>query len=667
MPADTMSYTLEDARTAMQDRWGYPSFRAGQAAIIEAVLAGRDVMGILPTGGGKSLCYQVPAVLFDGLTLVISPLIALMQDQVEGLERRGIRAAALNSAMSRREREQCLVNAEHGLYDVLYVAPERLTMPMFQARADELNVALLAVDEAHCVSEWGHHFRPDYKEIAPAREALGHPPMLAVTATATPEVRGDVQELLDLRDPKVVVQGFDRPNLVWSVFQTANKRDKLRDVLGGVPGCGIVYASTRRHVEMWTDWLQNEGISAAGYHGGMDSGRRTAAQQQWIQDEVRVIVATNAFGMGIDKPDVRFVVHVDLPSSLEAYYQEAGRAGRDGERAYAVLLYQPPDADTQEALIEAGHPSVKEIQAVYSGICNVGQVPLGSLPDAPLTVDMKAVQRVTDLHASKIRTAIDMLERADAWQRLPNRRHRGWIRFRQAASDIRTYARAQSNTALQRFVLDLIRGVHADAYARWWPLDMEQLERRMEVPRARIHKGLDYLAQRDLLEWRAPGRAIHLELLRPRAKQWPVPGDAVAAARQRAEERLDAMINYAESTTCRRQQLLAYFGEASDPCGKCDVCLGRHDPDPVTPSDRGELQSVLGAIAQDEPMDAWLPGQPPYRARRLLRWLVHEGYVQPPSPHATTYALTTSGRRFLPDTNGTLHSDSADGGPATDE
>ena len=643
------SYTLEDARATMEAQWGYPSFRPGQEAIIEAVLQGRDVLGILPTGGGKSLCYQVPAVLFDGLTLVVSPLIALMQDQVEGLERRGIRAAALNSAMSRRKREQCLVNAEHGLYDVLYVAPERLTMPMFQARAEALNVALLAVDEAHCVSEWGHHFRPDYQEIAPAREALGAPPMLAVTATATPEVRADVQELLQLNDPKVVVQGFDRPNLVWSVFQTANKRGKLRDVVEGVPGCGIVYASTRRNVEMWTDWLQREGVSAAGYHGGMAPKARAAAQQQWIQDEVRVMVATNAFGMGIDKPDVRFVAHVDLPASLEAYYQEAGRAGRDGERAYAVLLYQPPDVDTQEALIEAGHPSVQEIQAVYTAICNVGQVPLGSQPESPLTVDMNAVQRVTDLHASKIRTAIDMLERADAWQRLPNRRHRGWIRFREAASSVRNYAQKQSNAALQRFVFALIRFVHAEAYATWWPLDMKQLERRIELPRPRIRKGLDYLAERGLLEWRAPGRAIHLEMTHPRAQQWPVPGDAVAEARARAEARLQAMIDYAQSASCRRQQLLAYFGEDSTPCGRCDVCLGRHDPDPVTPADEDELRGVLHAIAKNEPMETWLPDQPRYRAQRLLRWLVRERYVEPPAPQAHTYRLTPQGQRFVPE------------------
>ena len=648
MASASSLYTLDDARTAMQECWGYSSFRPGQEAIIEAVLDGRDVMGILPTGGGKSLCYQVPAVLFDGLTLVVSPLIALMQDQVEGLERRGIRAAALNSALSRRQREQCLVNAEHGLYDVLYVAPERLTMTMFQARASELDVALLAVDEAHCVSEWGHHFRPDYKEIAPAREALGNPPMLAVTATATPEVRTDVQALLQLEEPKIVVQGFDRPNLVWSVFQTANKRDKLRDVLQGVPGCGIVYASTRRNVEMWTDWLQDEGVSAAGYHGGMAPDDRSTAQQQWIQDEVRVMVATNAFGMGIDKPDVRFVVHVDLPSSLEAYYQEAGRAGRDGERAYAVLLYQPPDVDTQEALIESGHPSVQEIQSVYSAVCNVGQVPLGSEPDSPLTVDMNAVQRVTDLHASKIRTAIDMLERADAWTRLPNRRHRGWIRFRQAASSVRSYARQQSNTALQDFVLTLIRFVHAEAYASWWPLDMKRLERRMELPRSRIRKGLDYLAERGLLQWRPPGRAIHLEMQHPRAKQWPVPGEAVAEARERAEARLDAMIAYAESDSCRRRQLLAYFGEASDPCGHCDVCLGRHDPDPVTPADEEQLRNVLTSIARDKPMETWLPGQPRYRAHRLLQWLVREQYVEPPAPHASAYALTPHGQRFVP-------------------
>jgi ATP-dependent DNA helicase RecQ len=647
---DDATHTIEEARATMERHWGYPSFRPGQDEIIEAVLRGRDVLGVLPTGGGKSLCYQVPAVLTEGFVLVISPLIALMQDQVAGLRAHGIEATFINSTLRHHEIDRRLTDAEHGRFDLVYVAPERLTNDLFQARAPRLDVSLMAVDEAHCVSEWGHHFRPDYRHIPEARSLLDDPPTLAVTATATPDVRRDVVTLLDVEDPVEVVRGFDRPNIVWSVFRTDHKRSKVRDVVAAVPGTGILYAATRRAVEQWTAWLQREGHAAAGYHGGMDTEDRTTVQQAWIDDEARIMVATNAFGMGIDKPDVRFVIHVDLPSSLEAYYQEAGRAGRDGDTAYAVLLFQPPDAETQEALIEMAHPSAAEVRAVYDAVCNAGQVPVGSEPDGPVVVNPEVVVKITGLSRGKVRTAVDLLERQDAWTVLPQRKHYGLIRFARPARTVRSYASSVDNRALGRFVRTLLRTVHADAFGDWWRIDLRLLERRTDLERERLLRGLQYLATRDLIDWRPPGTALEINLAFPRAQKLPVDGHVVQSARQRAETRLRYMLRYARSVTCRRQALLTYFGEASpEQCGSCDVCLGRHRLDAITPADEPVLRQILRAINAGRPRAEWVDAtdRPRYRVEQLLAWLVEEGYVESDDPLSGMYSVTDKATPFL--------------------
>mgnify|MGYP006271392509 CR=1 FL=1 len=650
MPPTLTACTLDDALAAMQQQWGYPSFRPGQQTIIEAVLDGRDVLGVLPTGGGKSLCYQVPALLSEGIVLVISPLIALMHDQVDNLRERGIEATYLNSTLSYREIEQRWTDVECGRYRLLYMAPERLTTDRFEARAHRLDVSLLAVDEAHCVSEWGHHFRPDYLKIVEARQRLGDPPTLAVTATATPPVRRDVIDLLDLDDPAEVVHGFDRPNLIWSVFETRRKRQKVRDVLNAVPGSGILYASTRRSVEQWAQWLRREGVDAGMYHGGMQSANREAAQTAWVTDKTRVMVATNAFGMGIDKPDVRFVIHVDLPASLEAYYQEAGRGGRDGERAYAVLLFQLPDAETQAALIDASHPSAREVQAVYDAVCNAAQVPVGSDPDAPLVVNPDVVTKITGLSRGAMRTALDLVEREEAWTVLPPHPSYGAIRFLMSASRIRAYADDQPK-ALTRFVHTLLRTVHADAFSDWWRLNLGILAERTELEDDRLRRGLNYLARRHVLEWRPPGDAVQVKLSYPRTKKLPIDGRRVRNARKRAERRLDAMLRYARSVACRRHFLLTYFGEShSEHCGSCDVCLGRHRPEAVTGADEPVLRTLLQCIADDLPRADWFDGTPPvprHRVDALLRWLVDEGYLRLDAPLEGRFALTDTGREMV--------------------
>lgn len=642
--------TIADARRVLRETWGYESFRPGQEEIIEAVLDGRDVLGVLPTGGGKSLCYQIPALLHEGFVLVVSPLISLMQDQVEGLQAHGVEASFINSTLPKYEVEQRWTDAEHGRYDLLYLAPERLTTEVFQARAERLDVSVLAVDEAHCVSEWGHHFRPDYLEIPEGRALLGDPPTVAVTATATPAVRADVLDLLDMSEATEVVRGFDRPNIVWSVFRTENKWTKLRDVVHGVEGTGIVYTSTRRGVERWTRRLKNVGISAAGYHGRMESSEREARQEAWSRDELRVIVATNAFGMGIDKPDVRFVVHVDVPSSLEAYYQEAGRAGRDGRRAYAVLLFQEPDAETQEALIESSHPTAEEVRSVYDAVCNVGQVPVGSKPEGPLVVDQNVVQKITEFSRSKVRAAADLLDRQGAWRRLPRRRHYGLVRFREGAERVRRFADGGKNGALARFVRALLRLVHADAFSEWWPFDLRRASERMGLSRDRIDRGLRYLEERGLLQWCPPGAALQVELAFPRARKLPVDDRAVQTARKRAEQRLQYMLRYARSVTCRRRFLLTYFGETSpEQCGACDVCLGRHEPPAVTPDQEPLLRAILRRIEKEVPRADWFDETdvPRYEVDLLVNWLVERGYVTVEAPLEGRFDLTEDGRRMV--------------------
>jgi len=411
-----------------------------------------------------------------------------------------------------------------------------------------------------------------------------------------------------------------------------------------------VYASTRRAVEQWASWLQSKGVAARAYHGGMQAETRSSAQADWISGDSRVIVATNAFGMGIDKPDVRFVIHVDLPASIESYYQEAGRGGRDGDTAYAVLLFQPPDADTQDALIDSAHPTGKEVRSVYDAICNAGQVPIGSVPDAPVVVNERVIARLTELSRGKINTAIELLERQEALQVLPQRRYDGLIRFEQSVDDVRQYARNLKNRRLSTFVHDLLRTVHADAFSSWWRLDLRRLERRTELSRERVSRGLAYLADRNLLQWHPPGGGLRVELPVPRAQKLPVDGRGVAKARKRAERRLTYMLRYARSSGCRRRYLLTYFGEeAPERCGRCDICLGRHQPRTITPDDESTLRAILSRVAEDVARPDWFDGEA-HRRRTvdaLVDWLVRENYLHLEDPLDECYVLTEKARRFI--------------------
>jgi ATP-dependent DNA helicase RecQ len=642
--------TQHDAAEVLRRHWGHDGFRPGQWAAVEALLGGADVLAVLPTGGGKSVCYQVPAVLLGGLTVVVSPLIALMRDQVAGLSARGIPATFIDSSLPYHESEQRWTDAEFGRYRLLYLSPERTESDTFLARAPRLPTSLLAIDEAHCISEWGHDFRPVYLRLADAAEVLGRPPIIAVTATATPEVRRDIVARLGLREPRIVVRGFDRPNVVPSVFRTDAKRQKALEVIGGVEGSGIVYAGTRRGTERWAETLRDAGVGAEAYHAGLDTAARTAVQERWQRGETRVIAATSAFGMGIDKADVRFVIHVDLPPTVEAYYQEAGRGGRDGERAYAVLLYAERDAAAARSFAEEGHPEAAVVQRVYTEACSLAQLPIGSEPDGPLAIDVDAVAAATEQSPLAVRAAVAALARAGAWEVTTAHRHRGLVRFRQPAERVRAYADELSNRALADFVRDLLRSVHAEAFSGWSDLDYKVLEQRTGLPRPRLLRGLDFLVQHELLVYVPPGDGLRVTFSGPRAERVLLDATALRASRRRALARLDDMLRYARSITCRRRFLLNYFGERSpERCGACDVCLGRHRPDVITPTEEPLLRRLLDHVARGDAPSSWLAGEalPPHRVAGFADWLVHEGYLRVADPLDGTLALTEAGQQFI--------------------
>ena len=637
-----------DAATrALAEVWGYPAFRPGQDKAVTQAMAGRDVLAVLPTGGGKSLIYQVPAVARRGLVLVVSPLIALMQDQVDALARRGVRAAVLHGGLSRRAADQIWTDAEHGLYRLVYLTPERLQTDLFAARAPRLAVDLLAVDEAHCISEWGHDFRPAYRQIAEARplvtDARGdRAPVVAVTATATPEVRRDILDQLALRDPAVIVRGFDRPNLVWSVHAVQDPVQQASEVFQGVPGSGLVYAGSRRATERVASRLRRSGVSTEPYHAGLDADTRRATQRRWLEGETRVIAATSAFGMGIDKPDVRAVVHTALPPTLESYYQEAGRAGRDGARAYAVLALGPDAEALPRSMVERSHPTPADVQAVYQAAGSLAQIALGSEPDGLVTLPLDRLAAVADRSARIVRSAVDRLAADGVWDVIVPRDGEVRLRLPRGRDGLIQAVQAESG-AVQAFADALVRRLPPAASQEAVPLRLAPLAEALSLTPERLDAGLDYLALRRALDVVRPERGLTLAWRGARARVAPVDAGALERSRRQSHTRLDAMVRYAMSVGCRRQHLLAYFGEpAPARCGRCDVCLGRHRPVEVYPGDEPSLRRLLQAAERGDPV-----ASQSRRDRELADWLVAQGLLRLADPLTARFELTPAGQRRL--------------------
>ncbi|MBC7546026.1 MAG: ATP-dependent DNA helicase RecQ, partial [Candidatus Sericytochromatia bacterium] len=563
---------------ALERYFGFREFRDGQKPIIEAVLSGHDTLAIMPTGQGKSLCYQLPAMVLPGTTLVVSPLIALMKDQVDGLHDRGISATFINSTLDAETQRDRLDGMVHGRYKLVYIAPERFRSGAFTEAVRATQISLVAIDEAHCLSQWGHDFRPDYLKLAGALTALGKPQMLAATATATQEVRDDVLVQLGMRQPKVFVSGFDRPNLRYMVRYTPNeaaKLEKLAQIVGWATGGGIIYCATRKNVEKVAEYLGQHEQGVVAYHAGLDEHERSAAQDRFMSGKARIAVATNAFGMGIDRSDIRFVVHYDIPGTIEAYYQEAGRGGRDGRLSYCILMFQEADRYLQEFFIEGSSPGADVIQSVYDTLLaeNVEQVLLSQVEIA-----RRMPRKINDM---AIGTCLNVLERMGVIARM-NRQDN------HATLQLIPWAQAHIKGKLQTQVYAALKDRFGDSLTVGVSVDLDGIAGQAGLTREQVHQSLKAMADKSLATYSPPfhGRGV---LIKQRVDLKTVGFDMGfwANKRQREMNRLERMIGYAYSRQCRRRYILQYFGEGAgmDNCGSCDVCMGLAET-PLSPADK---------------------------------------------------------------------------------
>jgi ATP-dependent DNA helicase RecQ len=607
MPASPSNPTA-DPLALLRQYWGHQQFRPGQAEIIEAVLAGRDALALLPTGGGKSVCFQVPALARPGLCVVVTPLIALMRDQVENLRKRGLKAEAVYAGMSHQEIDQALDNCVYGReVKFLYVSPERLLTDLFRARVARMSVGLLAIDEAHCLSQWGYDFRPPYLRIAELRDLLPPTvPCIALTATATGQVRQDIVEKLHFRPGYgIFTQSFARPKLSYSVLQTEDKQRRLLEVLRGVgPGkTGIVYARTRRQAEDTAAWLAQQKLPAAAYHAGLPAEQRTRIQEAWLADKTRIIVATNAFGMGIDKPDVRAVVHLDAPATLEAYYQEAGRAGRDGLYAFAVLLAGPADADTLRRQAALAHPPPDVVRRVYQALANYSRTAVGGGELVAFDFDLALFAETYRLKAVDAHHALKMLEQQGFVQLTEAVNQPARVQLISNQQDL--YHFQVANAPHDQLIKALLRLYGGELFVAFQGISESALARHLRQSTTDVTRQLRYLHSTGVLHYQPRRELPQALFLTPRydAAQLPLDERRLRAAKQLTDHQTAAVIDYAASTTrCRQQQLLAYFDEPDAPaCGVCDVCLARKKAAQAPASPAG-LQAGLLELLRAAPL-----------------------------------------------------------------
>jgi ATP-dependent DNA helicase RecQ len=592
--------SLDAARAVLRARFGFQEFRPGQERAVESVLAGRDTLVVLPTGGGKSVCYQVPALVLPGITVVVSPLISLMKDQVDALTARGIPATFVNSTLSANEASDRMARVARGEVKLLYVAPERFDLGTTAERLRDVGVSLLAIDEAHCISEWGHDFRPSYLRVAQVRERLGWPPAVALTATATSHVRQDIIRQLKLEQSETIITGFDRVNLRYHVVPTRTDVEKdsaLIETLEKHKGVAIVYASTRRSVEKIARTLEGAGISAATYHAGLDDAHRHEVQDAFMNESVRAIVATNAFGMGIDKANVRLVIHHAMPGTLEAYYQEAGRAGRDGEMADVYLLHAFPDRFTHEFFIKGAYPERVVVERVYERVRGMADR-TGTVQLEPGAIASALPGKVSD---REVESALRLLIQAGALRSDPDNGSRVLVRL--LATPDRIKRELGESEAMKLGLLRALWRVAGDALNDGATVDLDALPPGFGSALG-IMPLLEELERTQFLEWHRLGGGDRVTNPKKPLTAYPLDWAALERRRKAETAKLDAMQQYAYASGCRRGFILRYFGDpaAGRDCGGCDNCLGTHDGSrrektAAAPSKPGEKRKVRSAGA----------------------------------------------------------------------
>ncbi|UZR94651.1 RecQ family ATP-dependent DNA helicase [Chondrinema litorale] len=569
---------MTDIKKILYQYWNYTSFRPMQEDIIHAVLDNKDTLALLPTGGGKSICFQVPALVKEGVCIVVSPLIALMKDQVFQLESRGIQAKAIYSGMSQKEIDITLDNAIYGNVKFLYVSPERLKTDIFLARATKMNISLLAIDEAHCISQWGYDFRPPYLEITHFRRMIPEIPCIALTATATEEVREDIQEKLNFgSDAAFFQKSFARNNLSYSVYYEENKEKRMLDILSKVKGSAIVYVRSRKRTKQYADYLSSRNINASYYHAGLSNEERAKRQDDWIHNRKRVIVATNAFGMGIDKPDVRLVIHLDLPDNLEAYYQEAGRAGRDEKKAYAVVLYNKNDLLQLKDNIEISHPSADTIKKVYQALSNYLKIAVGSGYMESYDFDLEDFVKTFQLGYLETYHALKKLEEQNFIQF--NESFYSPSRLRILFNHEKLYEFQVANKNADKLIKMLLRVYGGELLNNFININEKKLAELMKMNTFTIQKNLEALNDVGVIAYEQRKDIPQLLFLTERflANQLPVNKKLLDDRKKSYANKVEAVINYVEDKeTCNTAILLRYFGEFTrKECGICGNCIAK--------------------------------------------------------------------------------------------
>jgi len=599
-----MENKKQELLALLKIHYGFNSFRPGQERVIGNVLTGLSTIVIMPTGGGKSLCYQLPALVLDGVTLVISPLIALMKDQVDGLHKIGIPATFINSSISLAETANRLEAVKAGKYKLLYVAPERFYSAEFMTALRQIKVSLFAVDEAHCISQWGHDFRPSYIKLKNAIELLGKPTVAAFTATATLEVREDIIKQLGLVNPAMVITGFARPNLQFGVINTQDSRKPqfVLDAIGSVPdGSGIIYVGTRSRADELLQTLLAHDIEAVSYHAGMEAGDRKWVQENFMSGQAKVIVATNAFGLGIDKRDIRFVIHYDMPGTIEAYYQEAGRAGRDGQQSFCLLLYSPRDRYLQEFFIKGDNPPPEIILEIYEILKNYES-------DTVLITYAEIVEMLSDsVPEMAVGTAIKILEREGYVTRSHERVGQAYLKTRNsklATQSLKSKGQREINKRLfDKYGRELEAGLYAN---------LEEMAEILKIKKDTLLRLIKKLKDLGLVEYIPPFRGTELKILkRVDGAEVKLDFAALKYKLKHAYKKLDLMENYIYHFDCRQKYILDYFGDIeAEKCHKCDNCLVSKTP--LTPLVRGEVKkktfNLSTKLTQLETLELWNKG-----------------------------------------------------------
>ncbi len=586
----------------LKQYWGYDDFRGIQREIIESIGSGHDTLGLMPTGGGKSITFQVPALCQDGTCIVITPLIALMKDQVDHLRRRGIRAAAIYSGLTREEIVITLENCIFGDIRILYVSPERLASDLFQTKLRHMRVSFITVDEAHCISQWGYDFRPSYLQIAQIRKLVPNAPVLALTATATPAVVQDIQQKLSQKDTNFNVfrMSFERKNLAYVVRHAPDKREQLIHILESVKGSAIVYARSRRRTKEYAELLTEAGISATFYHAGLDSAVKDERQRGWQQDKVRVMVATNAFGMGIDKPDVRLVIHIDCPDSIEAYFQEAGRAGRDGRKAYAVLLYNDADQRKLEKRIADTFPEKDYIRKVYEHLAYFYQVGVGSGYNHIFEFNIDQFCHTFRHFPIQADAALKILDRAGYIEYTEEQDNQARVMFTIGRDDL--YRLENTSPNEEKVITAMLRN-YGGLFTDYNFIDESFIAQQTQLEPQQVYMTLKGLSQRHILHFIPQKKTPYIRYTQRREdmEHVQIPPSVYEERKAQFEERIHAMINYAkDDAVCRSRQLLRYFGEESDhDCHQCDVCLSHRSEGLVSEPRMNEAMERILALLDD--------------------------------------------------------------------